>query len=487
LRPDPRPDAYPRVAWSEISDECGERCTRSVWWAHVNRMVFQQGRSPRATRLVGGRFATHAPHMRPFGHDTRGVARSWKRFDSTRRACAREWGSHLRSALGAKTEEVKKLLGPIPRSRRFVSCFNECSDARPRASCDSRVTRRRASSRGTSHARASFRRQQMPPPPKQKPPTAGGPGVSTPGVVGRGRDLAKIGSKNAGPGPPKPRLPLPAKASAVVKPSLASEACVALDMCVFGSKSRRTARASVVTAKTNVPVGRTKTSGPTLFPSATKKLNLTTQPAPAPSDTHEETSRDDRDAFSFQEHLGNTVSEETLDDQHDLDDAVVTSDVASPNGSASDAPGPKISNWRLARRAVFTHAYFREVREIGRDVGWSLLLGVVGDKKNAGDWLARNKKSPFAASARRENSRRNDRGRVILDEEKICDNTQTVGTSRVTMDSNHMSNTACLLRSAQKVSADWRVCRTESEVRIGTFPNPNNYTRHKCTVLSLSW
>tara|TARA_B110000977_G_scaffold34120_1_gene45469 strand:- start:4 stop:516 length:513 start_codon:yes stop_codon:yes gene_type:complete len=170
-----------------------------------------------------------------------------------------------------------------------------------------------------------------------------------------------------------------------------------------------------------------------------------------------------------------------------LDDAVVTSDVASPNGSASDAPGPKISNWRLARRAVFTHAYFREVREIGRDVGWSLLLGVVGDKKNAGDWLARNKKSPFAASARRENSRRNDRGRVILDEEKICDNTQTVGTSRVTMDSNHMSNTACLLRSAQKVSADWRVCRTESEVRIGTFPNPNNYTRHKCTVLSLSW
>ena len=456
---------------------------------HVNRMVFQQGRSPRATRLVGGRFATHAPRMRPFGHDTRGVARSWKRFDSTRRACARECGSHLRSALGAKTDEVEKLLGPFPRSRRFVSCFNECSDARPRASCDSRVTRRRASSRGTSHARASFRRQQMPPPPKQKPPTAGGPGVSTPGVVGRGRDLAKIGSKNAGPGPSQPRLPLPAKASAVVKPSLAWEARVGLDMCVFGSKSRRTARASVVTAKTNVPVGSTKTRGPTLFPRPTKKRDLTTHPAPAPpapSVTHEETSRDDRDAFSVprapRKHgfRGNARRSTRFGRRRGDRRRRVAG-----RCSLGRAGTKKIKLATRAARRVYARALQRSPgTRPGRGVVVASRGG--GGHEKRGRLAGPEQKVPVrgvgaAGKQPAERPRAGYSGRG----EHLSQHANSRNKARHDGLEPHVEH-GLFVTSAQKVSADWRVCRAESDVRIGTFPNPNNYTRHKCTVLPLT-
>ena len=125
---------------------------------------------------------------------------------------------------------------------------------------------------------------------------------------------------------------------------------------------------------------------------------------------------------------------------------------APRDDDASHGANKKISAWSSAKRAVVTHAMFLEPPDLVRDRTWDALVlsGIDAARLAArararGDaeaTLRRSRTSPFAASARRENARRHDRGRVVF-----CSGERKKR----------------LLVRAQRSSPYWRACRTEFE------------------------
>ena len=129
------------------------------------------------------------------------------------------------------------------------------------------------------------------------------------------------------------------------------------------------------------------------------------------------------------------------------------------------------SPWSSAARAVGTHALFLEPRleeNSSRDRTWDALVlsGIDaarlaerrGGHGDAEATLRRSKTSPFAASARRENARRHDRGRVVT-----CLEFTDAEKKR-------------LLRNAQRSSPYWRACRSDAELL--TFAEAFEFVRY---------
>ena len=137
-----------------------------------------------------------------------------------------------------------------------------------------------------------------------------------------------------------------------------------------------------------------------------------------------------------------------------------------------DADASPSSPWFSAARAVGTHALFLEPRLVeknsSRDRTWDALVlsGIDaarlaeqrGGHGDAEATLRRSKTSPFAASARRENARRHDRGRVVTCREFTdCEKKR-------------------LLRNAQRASPYWRPCRSDAELL--TFAEAFEFVRY---------
>jgi hypothetical protein len=138
----------------------------------------------------------------------------------------------------------------------------------------------------------------------------------------------------------------------------------------------------------------------------------------------------------------------------------------------NDDDASPASPWFSAARAVGTHALFLEPRLVeknsSRDRTWDALVlsGIDaarlaeqrGGHGDAEATLRRSKTSPFAASARRENARRHDRGRVVTCREFTdCEKKR-------------------LLRNAQRASPYWRACRSDAELL--TFAEAFEFVRY---------
>lgn len=292
----------------------------------------------------------------------------------------------------------------------------------------------------------------MPPPPRRRPPTAGGPGVSTPGPIEKCRDLVKIASLS------KTRREMTRETVVTKQKHVTS--FPALDMCVCGQSSAQTARVSTTT---KTPPGRRTNSKPPRFP--TMETRVVTRMM-KPSGEH---NTDTTHTNSSDEEI-TTVEVELAQDPLDAnkcDNKPSKRLVDLTSIDANELGLTRISKWPTVRRAVREHALFREGKgERNRDTEWNELVkgSVAGCKQqDAGEYLR--KKSPFAASARRENSKRFDRGRIVEDGvESRSYNSK--GAMNDAMDSSYqpiLSTKARLLKQAQKVSADWHVCRTDRE------------------------
>jgi CRP-like cAMP-binding protein len=146
--------------------------------------------------------------------------------------------------------------------------------------------------------------------------------------------------------------------------------------------------------------------------------------------------------------------------------------LGSDETRTNDDEASPASPWFSAARAVGTHALFLEPRLVeknsSRDRTWDALVlsGIDaarlaeqrGGHGDAEATLRRSKTSPFAASARRENARRHDRGRVVTCREFTdCEKKR-------------------LLRNAQRASPYWRACRSDAELL--TFAEAFEFVRY---------
>ena len=168
--------------------------------------------------------------------------------------------------------------------------------------------------------------------------------------------------------------------------------------------------------------------------------------------------------------LAKLVDERHADEKRDSRAEPRTADAEeeTPDDDARAAVAARGPSWSFAARAFGTHALFLEPRFESRDRTWDALVlsGIDaarlaergGGRGDADATLRRSKTSPFAVSARRENARRHDRGRVV-------------GGG---FDAHEKKR---LLRDAQRSSPYWRaVCRSDAELL--TFAEAFEFVRY---------